>query len=475
MLLIANLPPSRASPVLRRPYRPTQLLQSPTSLPYHFTLNPNVAGPILIMSTKRKFNAKLGQPSVKPSAKPATKEYLNDSRAVVSRGGYPDQASVNGSQDIVEISSDSEDSSSNEEEDEDGDESDAEQDVPRISKEVEGVDVDMKDVGDRDATAQLPNETEEPIEPSFGDLVLANSSEPIDVADAFNDSNFQTLSYPQSNKLQPPSGASLGTVLTQALKTNDLALLESCLQTPDTSTIRATIQRLDSPLAGSLLQKLAERLHRRPGRAGSLMVWVQWTLVTHGGYLATQPDLIKRLAELNRVIDERARGLQSLLSLKGKLDMLEAQMQLRQSMRQQRRDLDDEDDEEGVIYVEGEEGDSSENDGQNRIVTNGARPSLRRNQPNGDASADESEVSEDMPTNANGIIGDSEQDSDASDNLIDDEAEETDAESDDEDEVDHSDVDEIEEEDDSDDAAPARAAPPSKMQKVSGLFSRSRH
>jgi U3 small nucleolar RNA-associated protein 5 len=423
------------------------------------------------MSTKRKFNSKLGQPVVNPNAKPATKESLNDSQAVVSRGGDPDQAGMNGSQHIVEISSDSDSGSEEEEEDDD---EDAEQDAPRISKETEVGDVDMEDARGQDAAAQIPDETEEPAEPSFGDLVLANFSEPVDVAGAFNDSKFQTLSYPQSNKLQPPSGASLGTVLTQALKTNDVALLESCLQTPDTSTIRATIQRLDSPLAGTLLQKLAERLHRRPGRAGSLMVWVQWTLVTHGGYLATQPDLIKKLAELNRVIDERARGLQSLLSLKGKLDMLEAQMQLRQSMRQQRRDLDDEDDEEGVIYVEGEE-DSSENDDQNKAITNSTKLSSRREQVNGDLSGGESEVSEDMPTTTNGIIEDSDENSDESDNLIDDEAEETDADSDDEDEVDHSDVDEIEEEDDSDDAAPARAAPPSKMQKVSGLFSRSRH
>jgi U3 small nucleolar RNA-associated protein 5 len=426
------------------------------------------------MSTKRKFTAKLGQPAVKPSAKPAAKESLNDSRAVVSRGGNPDQAGVNGSQDVVEISSDSESSSEEEEEDDDEDGSDAEQDAPRISKEVEGGDIDMDDAEGQDAAVQVPDETEEPAEPSFGDLILANSSEPVDVAGAFNDSNFQPLSYPQTNKLQPPSGASLGTVLTQALKTNDLALLESCLQTPDASTIRATIQRLDSPLAGSLLQKLAERLHRRPGRAGSLMVWVQWTLVTHGGYLATQPDLIKKLAELNRVIEERARGLQSLLSLKGKLDMLEAQMQLRQSMRQQQRDLDDEDDE-GVIYVEGEEEDSSDNEDQKQNKINGTRSNSRREQENGNLSADESEVSEDMPTTTNGgIIEDSDDDSEGSDNLIDDEAEETDADSDDEDEVDHSDVDELEEEDDSDDAAPARAAPPTKMQKVGGLFSRGR-
>src|SRR5271168_2753642 len=200
------------------------------------------------MSTKRKFTSKLGQPAVKPNAKPAAKESLNDSRAVISRGGHADQAEVNGSAETIEISSDS--SSSDGEEEDDEEENVAEEGLTQISKAVEGGDVEMEGAEGQDATAQIQEENEEPAEPSFGDLILANSSEPVDIAGAFNDSNMQALSYPQSNKLQPPSGASLGTVLTQALKTNDLALLESCLQTPDASTIRATIQRLDSPLAG---------------------------------------------------------------------------------------------------------------------------------------------------------------------------------------------------------------------------------
>jgi U3 small nucleolar RNA-associated protein 5 len=423
------------------------------------------------MSTKRKLSSKLGHPTVKPSAKPTAKDILDESRAVVLGGVKDGESRVNGIKEIVEISSDSSS------DDEDGVEDEDEDD--EVGAEVIDDNVQLtneatkqeEDINMKDAEAQEPV-PEEQAEPSFGDLILAHTSEPIDVAGAFADQALKTLPYPQHKQIQPPSGASLGTVLTQALKTNDVALLESCLHTQDISTIRATIQRLASPLAGILLQKLAERLHRRPGRAGSLMVWVQWTLVTHGGYLATQSDLIKKLAELNRVIDERARGLQSLLSLKGKLDMLEAQMQLRRAMRDQRQTLDDEDDEDAVIYVEGQE-DDDESDAAvppTASKPNGTAPS-RRKRPSVSSSA----VSEDMPTTANGIIADSaasseDEESDVS-NLIDDEAEETDAESGDEDQVDHSDQDELEDDDESDDAAPVRAAPPTKMQRVGGLFS----
>jgi len=389
------------------------------------------------MSTKRKAPQKLAQPKASQSAKIVGKGNLDDSRTVVSGGGNAIKSRLNGVKEVVDISSDS----SSEAEEESEEESVDEQDEAQSN----GEDISMDD-------APIPDDTEETGEPSFGDLVRANASEPIDVAGAFEDPSSRTLA--QGNQIQPPSGASLGTVLTQALKTNDVSLLESCLHTHDVNTIRATIQRLDSPLAGTLLQKLAERLHRRPGRAGSLMVWVQWTLVTHGGYLATQKDLIKKLAELNRVIDERAKGLQSLLSLKGKLDMLEAQIDLRKSMQNQRRRIDEDEEDEGVIYVEGQESDEEAIPKPQRLARNGDLEDM----------SDGSEVSEDMPM-TNGVIADSE-DEESEDELIDDEAEETDDDSGDEDEVDHDDEDSEEESDEE--------PPPSKMQRVSGMTSKKR-
>lgn len=408
------------------------------------------------MSTKRKLPQKLGQPTVKQSAKVLGKGNLDESKTVVSSGGNAMKGKPNGTQESIEISSD-EDEPEQENSDADSEEeqeSEAEADVPMEDAEVI-------------ADGPIPNDkNEEAGEPSFGDLVRANASEPIDVAGAFEDHN--AVSFPKNSQLQAPSGASLGTVLTQALKTNDVSLLESCLHTTDVNTIRATIQRLESPLAGTLLEKLAERLHRRPGRAGSLMVWVQWTLVTHGGYLATQRDLMKKLAGLNKVIDERAKGLQSLLALKGKLDMLEAQIELRRSMQNQRRRGDSDEGDEGVIYVEGQE---SEEEADLEIP----RPQrLARNGDLDDISDEDSEVSEDMPM-TNGVIAgseDEEEDSSDEDDLIDDAAEETDADTGDEDEVDHDDQDSQGEDDESDDGA--QAARPLKLAKTSGMFSKKR-
>lgn len=204
-------------------------------------------------------------------------------------------------------------------------------------------------------------------ETTFGDLLQARHPDPIDVHKALQTTN------PNDRSLLPTAGAqsrttvtpaSLGVVLTQALKTRDKDLLESCFRMTDHASIRATIQRQQSQQVATLLEVIAERIHKRPGRTGKLMTWVQWSLVSHGGYLASQPELMKKLKSLGAVVRERANGLQPLLHLKGKLDLLSAQMELRKGLQAASRaaNADDLDDEDNVLYVEGQGQDWSDSD-----------------------------------------------------------------------------------------------------------------
>ena len=315
-------------------------------------------------------------------------------------------------------------------------------------------DVEMEDVETENDGAQedldadaAPGQDEEVGEPSFGDLIRANASEAVDVQTSFIDPNAQSLVRAGDQSLQQlPSGMSLGTVLTQSLRTNDTNLLETCFHVKDLSTVRATIERLDSSFATALLQRLAERLHSRPGRAGSLMVWIQWTVVAHGGYLAGQPEVMKKLGSLHRVVKDRANSLQSLLSLKGKLDMLEAQMNLRKSMQVRSRAANaiDEDDEEGVIYVEGQEDSSSEEEGQDQIAENAkdspqSKPRAKAQSitdeadydtRDSNADSDEEDSKDEMPANMNGIADGEDEDSESEEaGLFDEEASSTDSDS----------------------------------------------
>lgn len=286
-------------------------------------------------------------------AKSAGETRVDESRMNVEQGNLVD--------DDIEMEDSRPDAASDSGSEEDSDED--ENKKPKVSSEKRtkptkqvavNEDVDMQNASESEEEEE---EEEEGAEPSFGELMRANAGQEVDVeAELDEDVLLGALvpGKPQAAVQQIPTGVSLATVLTQSLKTNDNGMLESCFHTGDTSIIRTTIQRLDSSLAATLLQKLAERLASRPGRYGHLLVWVQWTCVAHGGALAGHPDLLKRMTSLYKVMDQRSSSLPSLLLLKGKLDMLDAQLGLRQSLRGGDDGMDSED-EDNVIYVEGQD------------------------------------------------------------------------------------------------------------------------
>src|SRR5690606_27678553 len=194
----------------------------------------------------------------------------------------------------------------------------------------------LGDVGMEDADTAAEDEEDssdedspQEAEPSFGEKFQA-----LDIsATPHKERTLKAPTTEAKRALQPIAPGSLTTVLSQALKTNDKSLLESCFQVTDSKVILATIRRLESPLAVKLLEKLAERIARKPGRAGSLGTWVRWTLVAHGGYLVSLPNLVKTLSTLHGTLTTRAAALPRLLALQGRLDMLNAQLELRNSMR----------------------------------------------------------------------------------------------------------------------------------------------
>jgi U3 small nucleolar RNA-associated protein 5 len=349
---------------------------------------------------KGDFTSVLGSTGVN-GVKDLGKFHVDESQTVVEQGGIAEGIPVEElSQDAVLVSSDDEQVSSEDEESEE-------------SKEVKNNEV----LGPQDEDIEM-----EDAEPSFGDLLQANASGPVDVAVGLDNADTRILtSGKPATSLQPPSGLSLATVLSQSLKTSDNTLLESCFHTTDTNIIRATIQRMDSSLATILLHKLADRLSTRPGRYGHLLVWVQWTCVAHGGAISGKPDILKKMSSLFKVMDQRSATLSSLLLLKGKLDMLDAQLGLRQNIRNRTRGSQS-DDEEGVIYVEGQEEDDSED--EDAGVQGDSIPRAKPLSVNKLSDGDEDHMSPAL----NGVASESErEDDDTSDDeeadLIDDEAE----------------------------------------------------
>ncbi|KAI1165392.1 Dip2/Utp12 family-domain-containing protein [Nemania serpens] len=397
------------------------------------------------MSTKRKAPAKIAHPVVKQSATKPFKPQVNESETAVSIAGIARAQKADGisaTDAIIEIPSDSEsseyelsDHESNTKDDAQPKDTESVAQRPTASLSQKPSDDTGADVPMADST--VPNDVEsdqELAQPTLGELARAHGT--IDVPSVLTPQSNAIVAQGQS--IAPPSISSLGTVLSQALRTDDTDLLESCLRIYDGNTIDNTIQRLDSALAGILISKLASRIHRRPGRAGHLMTWVQATLVCHGGAFAAQPELVKRLGELQRVLDERARGLNSLLALKGKLDLMNAQLRLRRQQQKSEVGADVQEDE-GIIYVEGEDSDAEMANGLMDLDDN-----------------------DDIPV-TNGLMED-DSESDELESEVSEREEELDVEEElDEDDVNYEDV-ESEEEDSEAEAGPE---PPSKRSKPS--------
>lgn len=265
----------------------------------------------------------------------------------------------------------------------------------------------MEDVADVPVVLEDEEMVElEPEEASFGALLARKHPETISVADGLHPESSTFVQVEDNKTVSIPSGVSLSTVLTQSLRTNDQSLLESCLHNTDADVIKNTIQRLDSSLAGILLQRLAERLAGRPGRYGHLLIWVQWTCIVHGGAVAGRPEVFSKLETLYGVLSLRSRSLDSLLLLKGKLDMLDAQLTFRRTL-QSHRTARHGHEESKVIYVDEDDNWSSDEDeGIDTLpaVSRSKKPKkalkeLVENSESEEASDDDTE----MPAITNGI------------------------------------------------------------------------
>ncbi|KAI1128196.1 Dip2/Utp12 family-domain-containing protein [Nemania abortiva] len=396
------------------------------------------------MSTKRKAAAKIAHPVVRQSASKALKPQINESEAAVSVAGASNTDNNGATDAIIEISSDPESSEYEFSDHELGanDNTQPKEKKSAVQMPTEPLPQKHNDNISTDiamADSNIPNDAEsdqELAQPTLGELARAHGT--IHVPSALTPQS--NAAATQGRSVATPSLSSLGTVLSQALRTDDADLLESCLRVTNMDTIENTVRRLDSTLAGRLLVKLASRMHRRPGRAASLLTWIQATLVCHGGAFAAQPGLVKSLSELQRVLDERARGLNSLLALRGKLELMSAQLRFRQGRwgSEAAEKVQEEEEEQGIVWVEGEESDAE--------MANGLM----------DMDDDELPVT-------NGLMDEDSEDDDLQSEASEDEEELDGKEELDEDDVDHEDVD-SEEEDSEGEAGPE---PPSKRSKPS--------
>lgn len=145
--------------------------------------------------------------------------------------------------------------------------------------------------------------------------------------------------------------SSLLSLLTQALRTSDPALLESCLNTSHLPTIKSTLQKLPTQWILPFLNAIEARIRSRPARTRQLLPWLRTALLVHAGYLTSHPTIPTRLASLESLLRARVGTVTAMYALLGRLEIAMRSVESRQQ-----------NEEEGEMTVYREEDDVEEED-----------------------------------------------------------------------------------------------------------------
>ncbi|PLW24547.1 hypothetical protein PCASD_09174 [Puccinia coronata f. sp. avenae] len=137
--------------------------------------------------------------------------------------------------------------------------------------------------------------------------------------------------------------ASFAQTLTQALKSTDTKLLETCFlqqHKNNKNLISNTIQRLPKKLLHTLIEQIIICLNRKKRghgdgvtaatvrRTKTLIEWVRQILLIHMSYLLTIPTLVTQLTTLHASLQKRLNLHTKLLSLNGRLELVLNQIEL---------------------------------------------------------------------------------------------------------------------------------------------------
>jgi len=131
---------------------------------------------------------------------------------------------------------------------------------------------------------------------------------------------------------KPATPLSIHLQLIQSLHSNDTKLLEQCLHNIDTITIDATVAALSAVHIIPLLTAIQKRMEASHQRALPLLKWIRAIITHHTGYLASTKELQQKIQELQETLQKRAKPMNALEKLRGRLELVMGQGALRQKV-----------------------------------------------------------------------------------------------------------------------------------------------
>ncbi|KAK9760862.1 Small subunit (SSU) processome component [Basidiobolus ranarum] len=149
------------------------------------------------------------------------------------------------------------------------------------------------------------------------------------------------------SKVDMKSSSSIVSVLVKALHSNNIKLLETSLAEVSPEVALTSVQRLPSTYVVPFLDTLVSQFQLAPNRNSVNLRWIKAVLLVHNSFLMTIPEVVKRMSNFYKSVDQHSTSYKRLLNLSGRLEMVNSQIEIRNG------DSSDEEDEDSVpVYAE---------------------------------------------------------------------------------------------------------------------------
>ncbi|KAF8946448.1 hypothetical protein BGZ47_000518 [Haplosporangium gracile] len=221
---------------------------------------------------------------------------------------------------------------------------------------AEEEDSDVEDLDNKEAEGGRTMEEKLQDMNSKAKSSLSTTSQPTKTSTAPVSSRTTAPTSTPANKYATPKANDLQQTLLQALHTSDAALLDACLHfSHPVTALRNTIRRVATVYITPLLTTLLNQYQQKPNQNAHLIEWIKAILLIHSSFLMSNHELVKRLSSFYGAIEARVPVYQKVLNLNGRLDLIMNQIEMRKQYEQGEG-------EDEVVYVEDEEQQVEEED-----------------------------------------------------------------------------------------------------------------
>lgn len=179
-------------------------------------------------------------------------------------------------------------------------------------------------------------------EPKFTNFVLEGNSKEVNVDINYEKKNNEIveqkrngIAVPQSIQIKNISVKELYEKLNSSLNSeDDQETLNICHSNDNEENIKDTVKmfsKVDDQCLLKLFDIISFHVSNNPSKNSSLAVWLKWILLIHGRFIAEFPNQNENLRRLSEGLSDGMKLMPRLLTLKGRLQLLQTQISIRKN------------------------------------------------------------------------------------------------------------------------------------------------